>query len=197
MTTAHAVLHGDEEAAWGDAGYQGVGKRPENAGSDVDWRVAMKPGKRRLLDKSGPEGGGEAKASIRAKVEHPFLYVKRHFGYAKVRYRGLAKNGDTQRIALSARFREPDHRGPLRHGLKRGTIAPVSRRNGGKRGGRRRIRGFRSHFRNERNTFRRENGLSIAKRVSDALRRPETGLDQTFPRPLTCAWFGLGNSNET
>ena len=33
-----------------------------------------------------------------AKVEHPFLYVKRHFGYAKVRYRGLAKN--THRFAL-------------------------------------------------------------------------------------------------
>ena len=38
------------------------------------------------------------KASVRAKVEHPFLYVKRHFGYAKVRYRGLAKN--TQRLTL-------------------------------------------------------------------------------------------------
>ena len=31
-------------------------------------------------------------AAMRAKVEHPFLYVKRHFGYATVRYRGLAKN---------------------------------------------------------------------------------------------------------
>ena len=34
----------------------------------------------------------QRKASIRAKVKHPFLYVKRHFGYAQVRYRGLAKN---------------------------------------------------------------------------------------------------------
>ena len=42
------------------------------------------------------------KASIRAKVEHPFLYVKRHFGYSKVRYRGLAKN--TQRIAMLLGF---------------------------------------------------------------------------------------------
>ena len=32
------------------------------------------------------------KASIRAKVEHPFRVLKRQFGYAKVRYRGLAKN---------------------------------------------------------------------------------------------------------
>ena len=40
----------------------------------------------------------KAKASVRAKVEHPFLDVKRIFGYDKVRYRGLAKNAD--RLAL-------------------------------------------------------------------------------------------------
>ena len=33
-----------------------------------------------------------AKASIRAKVEHPFRVLKRQFGYTKVRYRGLKKN---------------------------------------------------------------------------------------------------------
>ena len=38
------------------------------------------------------------KASVRAKVEHPFLRLKRLFGYAKVRYRGLAKNAE--RLAL-------------------------------------------------------------------------------------------------
>ena len=99
VATAHAVLHGGEERVWGDAGYQGVGKREENRVADVDWQVAMRPGKRRQLDKAGPEEAAERrKAPVRAKVEHPFLYVKRHFGYAKVRYRGLAKN--TQRLAL-------------------------------------------------------------------------------------------------
>ena len=44
---------------------------------------------------------GQAR-TVRAKVEHPFLYVKRRFGYGKVRYRGLAKN--TQRIALLLGF---------------------------------------------------------------------------------------------
>ena len=39
------------------------------------------------------------------KVEHPFLYVKRRFGYAKVRYRGLTKN--TQRLALLLGFANP------------------------------------------------------------------------------------------
>lgn len=32
------------------------------------------------------------KASVRAKVEHPFRVIKRQFGYTKVRYHGLAKN---------------------------------------------------------------------------------------------------------
>ena len=32
------------------------------------------------------------KASVRAKVEHPFLVVKRDFGFVKTRYRGIGKN---------------------------------------------------------------------------------------------------------
>ena len=47
-------------------------------------------------------GAEKRKASVRAKVEHPFLYVKRHFGYGKVRDRGLAKN--TERIAMLLGF---------------------------------------------------------------------------------------------
>ena len=103
VVVAHALLHGGEAEVYADAGYQGVGKREENRDAEVDWRVAMKGGKRRLLDKSGAaEAAEKSKASVRAKGEHPFLYVKRHFGYAKVRYRGLAKN--TQRIALLLGF---------------------------------------------------------------------------------------------
>ena len=34
----------------------------------------------------------EKEKAVRAKVEHPFLGLKRLFGYGKVRYRGLAKN---------------------------------------------------------------------------------------------------------
>ena len=99
VTEAHRLLHGGEKRVWGDAGYQGVAKRDENRGLDVEWRVAMRPRRRRQLE-PGSEAAVEErrKASIRAKVEHPFLWVKRRFGYAKVRYRGLAEN--TQRLAL-------------------------------------------------------------------------------------------------
>ena len=59
----------------------------------------MRPGSRRKLDPSSDEALAEkAKASVRAKVEHPFLKLKRLFWYGKVRYRGLMKN--TQRLAL-------------------------------------------------------------------------------------------------
>ena len=95
---AHLALHGDEAQVWGDAGYQGVSKRPENRDREVGWHVAM----RRGLDGDGPEAAEKRKASVRAKVEHPFLYVKRHFGYGKEEYRGLAKN--TQRIAMLPGF---------------------------------------------------------------------------------------------
>ena len=95
LNMAGALLHGDEEAAFGDAGYQGVHKRPEAQGPT--WHVAMRPGKRRKLNPFiEPDFVAERmekmKASIRAKVEHPFRIIKRQFGFTKVRYRGLAKN---------------------------------------------------------------------------------------------------------
>ena len=49
VTQAHALLHGDEFAALGDAGYQGVEKRDENLGKNVTWHVAMKRTKRKAL----------------------------------------------------------------------------------------------------------------------------------------------------
>ena len=99
VTQAAALLHGAEQQVWGDAGYVGVQKRPEHQGRAVTWNVALKPGQRRkLAPESAAALAEQRKASVRAKVEHPFLWVKRRFGYATVRYRGLHKN--TQRLAL-------------------------------------------------------------------------------------------------
>ena len=59
-------------------------------------RRAMRPGKRRALPDT-PLGRilekiEYYKASVRAKVEHPFHIIKNLLGLKKVRYRGLAKN---------------------------------------------------------------------------------------------------------
>ena len=106
VTQTPRLLHGGETQVGGDAGYQGVDKRPENRDLEVEWQVAMRPGQRRKLEHGSDEAAREKrKASVRAKVEHPFLYVKRRFGYAKVRYRGLTKN--TQRLALLLGFANP------------------------------------------------------------------------------------------
>jgi len=96
ITQAHALLHGDEIHGHGDAGYVGIEKRREIP-PNVRWQIAMRPGKRRQLDLARPwqaltERAEKLKAGIRAKVEHPFRILKRQFGYAKARYRGLAKN---------------------------------------------------------------------------------------------------------
>jgi len=95
INVAGALLHGEEHAAFGDSGYQGVHKRAEAQGPT--WHVAMRAGKRRKLNPFiEPEFVAERvekmKASIRAKVEHPFRVIKQQFGFTKVRYRGLAKN---------------------------------------------------------------------------------------------------------
>ena len=93
ITQVPQLLHGAETRVWGDAGYAGVARRPEHQGRSVDWQVALRPGQRRRLPPDSAAAEAEhRKASMRAKVEHPFLYVKRHFGYTQVRYRGLAKN---------------------------------------------------------------------------------------------------------
>ena len=73
---------------------------------DVDWFIAMRPGQRARLPASCPTHWMERlKASVRAKVEHPFLTIKRQFGYSKVRYRGLEKNNN--RLHLLAAFSNP------------------------------------------------------------------------------------------
>lgn len=97
VTQAHALVHGEETDVFADAGYQGVGKRDETQDIEVNWHVAMRPGKRKVLDQSTPIGAildklEQTKARIRAKVEHPFRVIKRQFGHVKVRYRGLTKN---------------------------------------------------------------------------------------------------------
>ena len=66
VAAAHAVLHGGEDRVWGDLGYQGVGKREENRDREVDCRVSMRRGKRKLLDKLSP---GESPSIARVRCE--------------------------------------------------------------------------------------------------------------------------------
>ena len=55
VTQAHALLHGEERFGVGDAGYQGAEKREENQGRQIQWEIAMRPGKRKALPDT-PDG---------------------------------------------------------------------------------------------------------------------------------------------
>ena len=95
LDEAANLMRTDDEVGYTDAGYQGVHKRPEIVGdehlSKIQWRVAARKG---TLKTMHPHERAEQsrQASVRAKVEHPYLIIKRDFGFTKTRYRGIAKN---------------------------------------------------------------------------------------------------------
>jgi IS5 family transposase len=88
------LLHGKEEHVYADSGYRGAASRVDR--EDLQWHIAARPSDIAKM----PEGRAKArvqkqehrKASVRAKVEHPFRVIKRQFGLMKVRFRGLDKN---------------------------------------------------------------------------------------------------------
>jgi len=93
ITQVDKLLHGHEKRVHGDAGYAGIHKREEHRDRNVQWYIAVRPGKRRQMAQDSNEWKAEhAKASVRARVEHPFRWVKGIFGYNRARYRGLDKN---------------------------------------------------------------------------------------------------------
>jgi len=85
------LLHGEEKKVWGDAGYQGQTEAIREAAPQAQDMTS-----RRVKTKAGVNEAekrrNRTKARVRAKVEWPFLIVKRVFGFTKVRYRGLKKN---------------------------------------------------------------------------------------------------------
>ncbi|MCX2832616.1 IS5 family transposase [Microbulbifer thermotolerans] len=92
LNVAHKLLHGDEQRVWADAGYGGAKKRKELKKRNLEWFIGMRPGSRKKLGCSHTKKAEKIKASVRDKVEHAFFYIKRMFGYSKIRYLGLAKN---------------------------------------------------------------------------------------------------------
>jgi IS5 family transposase len=84
------LLHGEEEAVWGDQSYAGrsdvIAAHAPKAKDLTNRRV-------RWHDTEHPERPrNRRKSKIRAKVEHPFLTIKRIFGFSYTRLKGMAKN---------------------------------------------------------------------------------------------------------
>lgn len=85
------LLHGEETRVWGDQAYRGqldvIRDRAPKA-KDFTNRRYRHCG---VVDER-EKAKNRTKSKVRAKVEHVFGVIKRVFGFAKVRYRGLEKN---------------------------------------------------------------------------------------------------------
>ena len=99
ITMASQLVREDDEVVYGDSGYIGIEKRDEIKNSPHLSTVEYRLNRRHKSVQRMPEGHIDwekqierRKSSVRSKVEHPFLIVKRIFGFAKTVYRGLAKN---------------------------------------------------------------------------------------------------------
>ena len=92
------LLHGDETRVWGDQAYRGQGEKiREQAPNAADF-VNRRYRHRGVVDEE-ERRRNRTKSKVRAKVEHTFGVIKRTFGFAKVRYRGLEKNADRLFVA--------------------------------------------------------------------------------------------------
>ena len=99
INEAASLIRKDDEVVYGDSGYLGIEKREEIQNDDhfshVEYRINQRPSslKMKICDGINWDKVIEhGMSSVRCKVEHPFLIVKRLFGYAKTAYRGIAKN---------------------------------------------------------------------------------------------------------
>jgi IS5 family transposase len=97
LNQAEHLLQGDEAFIFADAGYRGAEKRDELKDVSAVWYIAEQPGKLKVLKKHPRINNVRIrteylKASLRAKVEHPFRIIKCQLGFVKARYRGLKKN---------------------------------------------------------------------------------------------------------
>ena len=86
------LIREDDRAVYGDKGYASDAKKRAAQEAGVLWAVKEKAKPGRELTKR-QRARNRRHGSVRAKVEHVFRVLKCQFGYRKVRYRGIAKNG--------------------------------------------------------------------------------------------------------
>jgi transposase, IS5 family len=87
------LLHGNERRVYGDSAYSSQQELIAQAAPQARDFTNKKGFRNRGLTEREQEKNSR-KSSVRAKVEHAFLIIKRIFGFAKVSYRGMMKNGN-------------------------------------------------------------------------------------------------------
>ncbi len=85
------LLHGEEQAVYGDKAYASEEKKKEYEDKGIEWCINRKANRGHQLTQEDVECN-HRQSQIRAKGEHAFLVVKHLWHYQKVRYKGLYKN---------------------------------------------------------------------------------------------------------
>lgn len=94
------LLHGKENAVWGDSAYAG---QTEVIEQHAPWAVDLtqKRGRGYKYLSELQRAINRKRSRVRARAEHAIGVIKRIFGFTKVRYRGLAKNGNRLFVAAA------------------------------------------------------------------------------------------------
>jgi IS5 family transposase len=92
ITKLDALLHGAEQELYGDQAYWSEDHRQQCRHAGIRYRVNRRPANREHPLTEYQRRINRARSRRRARGEHAFHVVKRLWGFAKVRYRGLAKN---------------------------------------------------------------------------------------------------------
>ena len=85
-------LHGEEAVIYGDKAYASEGRRQAAVARGIDWRVNCKASRGKQLN-CADRSFNRKSSRTRSRVEHAFGVIKHLWGYRKMRYRGLGKNG--------------------------------------------------------------------------------------------------------
>jgi IS5 family transposase len=91
ITELPHLLHGEEHVVYGDQAYWKQADRVAYEARGIRYRMNRRPTHHRPLTVR-ERAINRARSRTRARGEHPLHVVKRLWGFARVRYRGLAKN---------------------------------------------------------------------------------------------------------
>ncbi len=94
------LLHGRESAVWGDSAYAGQTQVIEQ---HAPWAqdLTQRRGRGYKYLSEVQREINRKRSKVRSRVEHAIGVIKRIFGFTKVRYRGLAKNGNRLFVAAA------------------------------------------------------------------------------------------------
>jgi IS5 family transposase len=94
------LLHGAETRVWGDSAYVGQTEVIRSVAPKARDFTQARASRHKALS-AVERAKNRNKSRVRAKGEHPFLVIKRLFGFAKVCYRGIAKNANRLFVACA------------------------------------------------------------------------------------------------